>query len=388
MKIFNETTKYKFLSFTRYLGDGFFYPFLALYLRSRNLTESRIGFILSISPLLAILLNPIYSLICKNTKRMKNSLGIISMLEGIIIAIISLSSEFYLITALVLGMAIVGSCHYGMLDSLVAAYTEKENLNFQGIRIFGSIAYVIATTVGGIIIEKINFAYAFVIACALMVISGIIYLTLKVENTDTVKEKSSVKEYIEVFKNKELILFAIFYAIMYGTHYSTDYFFSTYLESRGIGADQFGMIYSFFVGVEVAALLVLNKIGRKISTKLLLLIASAALFIRLVINGLYLPLPLTIAFTALRGTGYACILSSMCLEVINIVGEEKSTKGIMLVTLAFSIYVFAFNNINGIIIENYSYKNFYYINAIIVFVMLIWSITMYIIYKKNKKLFI
>ena len=63
-----EVTKYKLLSTIRYLGDSFYYPFISLYLVSCNLLESNIGFILSITPLVSIFTNPIYTKICKKNK--------------------------------------------------------------------------------------------------------------------------------------------------------------------------------------------------------------------------------------------------------------------------------------------------------------------------------
>lgn len=71
-QIFNETNKYKILSFVRYLGDGFFYPFFALYLHSVDLLESKIGFILSLAPLIGIIMNPIYSHFARILKKLEN----------------------------------------------------------------------------------------------------------------------------------------------------------------------------------------------------------------------------------------------------------------------------------------------------------------------------
>lgn len=61
-----EIVKYRLLSLIRYLGDALFYPFFSLYLSSKGLGESAIGFILSITPIISILANPLYANLCKN----------------------------------------------------------------------------------------------------------------------------------------------------------------------------------------------------------------------------------------------------------------------------------------------------------------------------------
>ena len=116
----NETLKFKLLTFIRYLGDSFFYPFFALFLKYNGLIESEIGFILSISPLLGIIMNPIYSSLCKNHKITKKVLMIITVIEAICIFVITNSTNLTGIAILTILIAIFGSCHYGLFDSLMA----------------------------------------------------------------------------------------------------------------------------------------------------------------------------------------------------------------------------------------------------------------------------
>ncbi|MDD3348838.1 MAG: MFS transporter, partial [Bacilli bacterium] len=75
-----EITKYKLNAAIRYFGDAFFYPFFALYLINSGLTESKIGFILSITPIIAIIANPIYSHLCQDIKTTRKVLRIITIM--------------------------------------------------------------------------------------------------------------------------------------------------------------------------------------------------------------------------------------------------------------------------------------------------------------------
>ena len=67
-----EKYKYYFLTFIRFLGDSFFYPFFALYLHSKEgIGEGRIGVLIAIIPFIGLIANPILSKICKNFKILK-----------------------------------------------------------------------------------------------------------------------------------------------------------------------------------------------------------------------------------------------------------------------------------------------------------------------------
>lgn len=393
----NETIKYKLVNAIRYFGDAFFYPFFSLYLRSQNLVEDNIGFILSISPIIAIIANPIYSVICNNIKRTKNTLKIVTCLEGLIILTIAFSSNFYLISALTLLMAICGSCHYGLMDSLTSVYSNENNISYSSIRIYGSIAYIIATTLGGYVIDFLGFEASFAIACILFIISGIMYHMIKPiefdtdsnnhsdinNNIDNNKNLKNSTSKLSIFKNKKYVLFIILYMLLLGTHFSSDGFYSLYLESRGITSNEFGMVYSYFVTFEVLTLIYLNKTKRRFDTNKMLIFASILLITRLICNYLYLDLYIVIAVSALRGIGYAICLHYCYDYVVKIVGAEKGTFAIMMMTLLYSLYLALFNNIFGNIIKNYSYKRFYFVAICLAIIALIIAIIRFIIYRKE-----
>ena len=380
-----ENVKYKILTTIRYLGDGFFYPFFALYLVTRGLAEARIGFILGISPLLAIIMNPIYSKICNNVKKLKITLGIISILEGLMIILIGFSEDFYLISALTLLMAIFGSCHYGLMDSLLAIYSDNTKQKYAGIRLYGSGAYIVATSVGGFICKDLSYQASFGVSCALFIISGLLYLFLKNIDVKETKEekKSDFNNYKIILSNKKFVLFMAFYGIMLALIFSNNSFFPTYLETRGVDSDGYGLVYGYFVLTELILLLIFSKIKKKMPIFLLLIISSLTLVLRIIPCYFYAPLWLVIASSGLRGIGYAIILHVSYQYVINLLGEDKATKGIMLATLIYSIMLFTFNNINGILIEKYNYKTFYFINLIASLVLVIYSIVIAIYNKKS-----
>ena len=387
--MFKENIKYKFLTAIRYLGDGFFYPFFALYLVTTGLTEARIGFILGISPLLAIIMNPIYSKICNNVKKLRIVLGIISILEGLIILLIGLFNDFYVISALTLLMAIFGSCHYGLMDSLLAIYSDNTKQNYSGIRLYGTGAYMVATTVGGYICKIINYQVAFGVSCALFIISGIMYLALKtvdIEEEKNIEKKKDLSEYKIILRDKRFVLFMVYYGIMMALIFSNNSFFPTYLETRGIDSDGYGLVYAYFVSTELISLLIFTKIKLKTSPYILLIISSLTFVIRIIPCYFNSPVWVVVALSGLRGIGYAIILHVSYQYVVSLLGESKATKGIMLASLIYSTFLFAFNNANGLLIEKYSYEIFYLINLIAALVLLGYSVLIYVYNKRVQTL--
>lgn len=371
----SERLKYKILTFVRYCGDGFFYPFFALFIKSKGFSESKIGFLVAIAPLLAIILNPIYSKICNNIKKTKICLGIISILEGLAILCIGFVSSFELILTLTIIIAIFGACHYGLMDSLLALYASSTNTTFSSIRIFGSAAYVIATAVGGYMVKLISYEITFSVSTLLFILAGLFYLIVKpLELVEENEEKVEKAKYKELFKNKKFVYFLIFYFIMTAVIFTNNAFLPTYLETRGIDSGQYGLVYSYCVIIECIVLFVLNLKKVKISNHVLLITSSIMLFIRLFVCFLNAPIMVVIILTGLRGAGYAIMLHVSFKYVIDLVGEKLGQLGIMVCTLFYAIFVFILNNLNGVLIENYGYRLFYLLGSIGAIIILVMAI--------------
>jgi PPP family 3-phenylpropionic acid transporter len=378
-----EIAKYKLLSAIRYLGDSFYYPFISLYLVSCNLLESNIGFILSITPLVSIFTNPIYTKLCKNVKATKNILTIITVIEALIIFTISFSSSFYLISVLVFLLALFGTSHYGLMDSLITIFAAKNNESFSKIRIFGSIAYVIGTTAGGYVIKLGGFHLCFGIACILFVLSGFLYYSIKpMEEQQKISERP---KYRDLLKNKEYLLFALFYVVFIGMMYASDYFFPVYLETRGITSSQYGLIYSYYVTLEVIVLFLLTRIKKQINNNLLLVLATLFMLTRQTVNYLNAPIAIVIIASGFRGISWAIILHISYKYVVDLLGEKLGTIGIMTMTLFQSLLIFILNNVDGTLIERYqSYQPFYMLMIVLAILACIIQIFRLMVYKRKE----
>src|SRR5690554_6229102 len=118
-----EESKYKITNFLRYYGDALFYPFLALYFSHLNKTESQIGFLLMLIPLLGAILNPFWSLASKNINYNRKIIIFLSLIEAVVIIYLTLVVKLpYLVIGALL-LAIVGQPFYVLFDGFTAVYT-------------------------------------------------------------------------------------------------------------------------------------------------------------------------------------------------------------------------------------------------------------------------
>ena len=361
----SESTKLKILVFLRYLGDSFFYPFLSLYLNSLLFGESKIGFLIALVPLISIIMNPLYSKAIRNSKILKNVLMIVGLIEGVFILLIGLSSNFYVVLACIILIALSGCSHYGMLDALMTIHAKNHNLNFSSFRIFGSLAYVFGTAASGLIIGYTSYSFCFLIGFILFTLTSLMYLLLKPLYSNNPEVKEEKRSFKEVFKNKGCLLFTLFYVLAYGVIKTGSTFYGLLLNNRGYDSKVYGFVFSGVVIVEVVTMFILNKIDKKLNYKIMLFISILSITIANLINSTNLPTYVLIACWGLRGLAIAIIYHINYKVQVNLIGIKNITIVSLLEELLLNIFFISMYYSGGVIIEYISYNTFYLVVGLI-----------------------
>lgn len=381
----NNLTKYKILAFIRYFAESLFFPFISLYFKNIGRTESEIGIIIGIIPLVGLLCNPIYSRFCKNPKTTKNILTIIGVLESISVIILLFTSNFIMQLIMVIFLSIFSSSNYGMLDSLLTLSAKEHNKPFSSIRIFGSTSYMIGAFIAGYIAKFTSYNFLFVLAVIFFLVTSLILYLVKTPQT---KESSNTNiSYKGVLKNKVFIIYLIFYVLLIGSMQVADDFFSLYLTSKGAPDYYYSYVMLGYILVEVIIMFILSKYGNKIKNKLsLYFIAIIILIIRLIIQSLPdINITLLIISQISRGITWAIALYLSSTFILKLLGTIQSTRGMMLVMMIQQIFTSLFKFVGGFIIELYGYYILYLILLIITIISLIIFIIYYLKYIKNKE---
>ena len=120
----------KVLYLLRYFGDAFFYAYYQIYLKSLNISDSRIGLLLSISPLVLILMNPFWNLITKNANVNKKIISVSTIIEGILIICFSQTTSFVPILVLTVLIAMSGTQFYSLLDGYSGTFSSVNHLDY------------------------------------------------------------------------------------------------------------------------------------------------------------------------------------------------------------------------------------------------------------------
>lgn len=355
--------------FLIFFSNALFLSFFQIFLVSKGFSESKIGVISSITPLLCLIANPLYSIIGKNNKRIRYLLLGLSFLEAIVILLVYKVNEFSLLIFVMCLVAMVDPPLFVIMDSYASSFVKENNKNYSYIRVIGTLAYAIGAFVAGVVIEYVGYDLVFILAILLMLISVIIIIFLK---PNKVNEERSKVDVLSLFKNKNFIIFAIYFIFILSFAQLGDTYISIYLtKEKGLSESFFGVVNSLWVVIELLIVIILNKFKIK-NEKILLIIMGFCYLSRLISIGLNLPLPLLILSALLRGVGMGINIYLYIPILIKIVKGSNISLALLLIALFKSLLSTLFISISGFAIENTGYNFIFVIWSIVLLIIIIW----------------
>lgn len=375
-----EYRKYQITYFFRFVGDAFFYPFFALYLKYLNVPNKDLGIILMILPLTALFVNPLWSMLSRNVNDNRLFLRILPVIEAISVIILVSLNQLSWIPLVVIMIAIVGQPIYVLLDSFTSIYTKKTNTSYGNIRLWGSLAYGLATLSSGLLISKIGYEDTFMIAAFFLAIVAILMswiLPIDLTGDENLNTKSDIKV---LGHNKNYIKFALFYVITLGIMFGGDNYLSLYFQTFGLDADGFGFVTFVFVIGEILVLALLSKFGDKLSTRSILVAIALANGLRFLYYGFDLPLWSYIAFSFIRSISMGSMLYITVRYITEITEPKNVTLGILIFSSVRSLFTALITMAGGFLTEYYGYRLFYVLSGVIAL-----SALFFIDYKNTKK---
>jgi len=348
---------------------------MSIYFISKEMSEQNLGIILAITPITTILVNPFWNYIVKDMKVSRMILKIMTLIEGLLIIILTQVSGFEL-HALIVGLiAFFCSPFIYIQDGYTSTFTNLKKIEYSSIRIYASIAYVIASAIAGFIIQYVGYEIPFVISGIFFASTALIAFWIKPIEKSMVQQEKKQRDFKSLLKNKEFYKYLIFYTIVIGSVRIGDSFFGVFLlDQSQFTLSGYGLLYSAFVFVEVLTLRYLSTKGTLFKERNLIIFASLLFIIRFLTYALNLPIEVMIIFTMFRGLSWGTIIYTNIKYIIKIVKVENVTTAILIVTLAFSVYTGVGNFLSGTFIQNHGFYWLYLVNLILIAIGLLFFI--------------
>lgn len=273
--------------FSYYFFVGLFVPYWGIYLTSLSFSALQIGALLSLFQISRIFAPNFLGWIADRSGEYIKWIKISSFFGFILFIGIFWANSFLSIFLIMMAMSIFTSSTLPLAESLTLAHLKanKADSKYSHIRLWGSIGFIVAAILLGILIDSIgekSLIYALLLTQLVIFLLAFILPTKKVIFLP--KKKRSIWP---ILKKREVVVLLLSCALMVSSHGLLYNFYSIFLEQQGYSGTTIGLLWAVGVIFEIIIFLLMPRILNKFTLKAVLLISLGFAVIRFFLIGAY-----------------------------------------------------------------------------------------------------
>ncbi|MCF6138336.1 MFS transporter [Pseudalkalibacillus berkeleyi] len=232
-----------------FFGFGTLFPLLSVYLKQDvGLSGTQIGAIMSVSPVVMIIAQPIWGIICDYTRRPRAVL-IFTLTMSAFIALPFVYMDSYMGFILIsIMLAVFQSAVVPVSDSITLNYVMANKKDYGNYRLWGALGFAMAVYLMGSLAEKLGLTLIFYSFTAALLICTIFVLSMPKESNSLQVDLRS--GFVRLIKMPKFILFLFTTFCVFGPIHSNNFYFGLYIQELGGTLAGVGLAFLLAAGSE------------------------------------------------------------------------------------------------------------------------------------------
>lgn len=358
--------------------------YASVYLLDKGYSNSQIGFIMAISNILAVILQPLAASFADRHKKieLRSLLSVISVSVIIASAVfVFILSESFILSALIIFIATMIMVIQPLMNSLSVAYEDSQIIvNYGFARGIGSIAYAVLSTSLGLLLR--HFSNVIIPICLCMTITAFTLLVftfrnikrtnlesekLETDNVNLQKEQaSSLFEFVKRNKRFMLLLLGVFF--IFYNHNTLSVFTIQIIQSYGGDSRNMGIANSIAAISEFPAMFLVNRLLKRFGCRTLIRFAACVFAVKHLIILLASSVPIYYVSQVLQIGSYAIFIPVSVSYVAKLLNKADAVKGQAFITSAVTLGTVFASIINGRLLDITTVHNVLWIGTIVAWI--------------------
>lgn len=368
--------KVKIMYFILYGCFACYFPFLPVYLGSRNFSYTEMGIVFAINSLAGVLFQPIWGYITDKFLYKKKAL--IIMMVGSAIGIFNFLFTRDLM--MVICSQIIFIAFQSPLAPVADAYSyemiqSNKNMQYGRIRLMGSAGFAILAAIMGIVIKFTNIYSTFIIYSLLMLVVVVITKSINFKGEGDISNKISFNDVGALFRNKRFMIFILsvfLFNIAQGTNGN---YIAVLIQKTGGDVSNIGIMSFITAMTELPVLFFSVRFLKKFGTLNLYILSAFTFSIRFFLDSISTNYNIVLIIQILQCITFTFYIISALQYVNEVVPIKMRTSGITLYSaIGCGLGGFIGNILGGMIIDNTSIFFLYKILSLVCFITIIVSI--------------
>lgn len=356
--------------FCYYFFVGLFVPYWGIYLSSLSFTAIQIGALLSLFQISRIFAPNLLGWIADRSGEYIKWIKISSFFGFILFIGIFWAHSFVSIFLIMMAMSVFTSSTLPLAESLTLAHLKanKANSKYSHIRLWGSIGFIVAAILLGMMIDSIG-EQALIYALLLTQLTIFLLAFLLPRKRVIFKERNK-RPIWPILKNRGVIVLLLSCALMVSSHGLLYNFYSIFLEQQGYSGTTIGLLWSVGVVFEILIFLSMPRILNNFSLKEVLLVSLVFAVIRFFLIGAYVD---SLVILIIAQTMHAATFGSFHVASIQLIAhffyDEHQARGQSLYnSITYGVGGAIGGLGGGYMIQYYGMANTFMFSAILPFV--------------------
>lgn len=317
----SKATALRTVYFLVFCCTGAWLPKLYDFCLHKGLSSTQSAFILSVTPIMMFVVQPIYGFLADRLGH-KKTLLLSSLLAAVSYTGYLLNLDFAGLIAVTVVMSLFYNTIQPVLDSM-ALQVAKDNPRFSygTLRFYGAAGFAFTTIITGQVIDAIDITVIFIVSAITMFLAFLFCFFLKDEMHEKVTE-NAYGNIGDVIKNKSLLflLFCVFLVSLGATAIWN--FYSQYLKENGATDSLVGYGLSFQGLCELPVFYFSARIILKLGLRTTLIITVLATVVRMLLYHFIHEPVATLPVELLHGFSWS-LFWVVCVEYVNKLVDER-----------------------------------------------------------------
>jgi PPP family 3-phenylpropionic acid transporter len=341
--------KSRLLYFSYYMALGAYFPFITLYYERIGLSGIQIGTLSALPLIITSSTSLLWGVLADALRLHRRILSVSLLLSAICAYLISRTSQYELLIPIILIYAFFTTPVMPLLDTAALDTLETNKGTFGGMRVWGTIGWMISSWLVGEIIETYGLPYFFY---GYIVLIGITFLVSLSQPTRGQILHPPLRQGLrQLLSRRTLFLFLLSVFLLAVTTSSFMYFFSLYMD--GLGADEgtIGFAWSLSASTEIPVMVLSGALMNRIGVNGLLSFAFITYAIRWLLFS-FIQSPIwALPVQLLQGLSFATFLVASVTYINNHTPKGLRTTGQSLLNTTY----FGLGPIVGSLVGGYFY---------------------------------
>lgn len=255
-----------------FIGFGALYPLLPIYLQEKGLSGSQIGYITGLGPVMTMLFQPVWGLICDRWNAEKRLLTVTLLFSALTALGFLFADSYVAFLMLFCLVALFNSSGVPIGDSIAISYVAKHGGDYGSLRLWGAIGFAIASFIAGRASESMGLGVIFWIYAGAFVLCVLTVRTLPREGSGvSLNLFAGLKQMLKI---PRFLVFLLGTFLIFGTIQANNSFYGLFYTAIGGTLAGVGVSFLIAAGSEAPVMRVADAVIRRMGLVPVLVLAG------------------------------------------------------------------------------------------------------------------